>query len=364
MPVFFEREFFNNTIGTYTAVFTCILLTILLRRFVSKYFAKLLYKVLYYSGKNLHKDAFVRLIIPQLDIFLLLFTSIIVLDKLNYPAALNIRIYKTTLFQIIDTCSNIAIIYAFVWLCLRIVDFIAIILAEKAQQAKDQTDNQLVIFFKDFFKAILVIIGVLLVLRFAFNKDIGNLITGLSIAGAALALATKESLENLIATFIIFFDKPFLVGDTVKVNAFSGIIEKIGLRSTRIRTEDKTFISVPNKQMVDSVVDNISLRTQRRGIIILEISLDTSSVQLLDLIKAIKEVLKDSMIVNSSVFLKDTGKTAHIIDVEFLTSMEQTLADFILLKQTVSIDIITLLETMQIDLAAKNKEIVIKNLPS
>ena len=54
--------------------------------------------------------------------------------------------------------------------------------------------------------------------------------------GAALALAAKESIENLIASFIIFFDKPFFTGDTLKVNNVSGTVEKIGLRSTRIRT--------------------------------------------------------------------------------------------------------------------------------
>jgi MscS family membrane protein len=106
-------------------------------------------------------------------------------------------------------------------------------------------------------------IGILLILRFSFNKPIGNL-TGLSIVGAAIALATRESMENLIASFIIFFDKPFITGDQVKVNNFTGTIERIGLRSTRIRTLDKTYISVPNKQMVDTIVDNITLRTQRK----------------------------------------------------------------------------------------------------
>ena len=108
---------------------------------------------------------------------------------------------------------------------------------------------------------ILVIIGILLVLRFSFNKEIGNLLTGLSLVGAAIALATRESMENLIASFIIFFDKPFITGDLVKVNNLTGNIEKIGLRSTRIRTLEKTYISVPNKQMVDTIVDNMTNMT-------------------------------------------------------------------------------------------------------
>ena len=96
--------------------------------------------------------------------------------------------------------------------------------------------------------------------RFVLNFNISNLITGLSIITAAVALATRESLENLIASFIIFFDKPFTMGDLVKVENITGNVERIGLRSTRIRTDQKTFITVPNKKMVDSILDNLSLR--------------------------------------------------------------------------------------------------------
>ncbi|MEI9958567.1 MAG: mechanosensitive ion channel domain-containing protein [Ferruginibacter sp.] len=59
-------------------------------------------------------------------------------------------------------------------------------------------------------------------------------------------------MENLIASFIIFFDKPFTAGDTLTANNISGTVEKIGLRSTRIRTADKTLVTIPNKLMVDS----------------------------------------------------------------------------------------------------------------
>src|SRR6478609_10892106 len=98
----------------------------------------------------------------------------------------------------------------------------------------------------------------MLLLRFTFHYDISKLVTGLSIVGAAIALATKESLENLIASFIIFFDKPFTTGDLVKVQNITGNVERIGLRSTRLRTGDKSYVTVPNKQMVDSILDNIS----------------------------------------------------------------------------------------------------------
>lgn len=67
------------------------------------------------------------------------------------------------------------------------------------------------------------------------------------------------------------------MGDIVKVNAVSGVVETIGLRNTRIRTTDKSLVTVPNKQMVDSVVDNLSFRTGRRVEMKLEVSENTSA---------------------------------------------------------------------------------------
>ena len=235
------------------------------------------------------------------------------------------------------------------------------ILEEKANLTHDQTDNQLIIFFKDFFKVILVIIGILLLLRFSFNKNIGNLFTGLSIVGAAIALATRESMENLIASFIIFFDKPFITGDLVKVNNFTGHIEKIGLRSTRIRTTDKTYITVPNKQMVDTIVDNITLRIQRKVELRLEIELGATSQQLRALTPAIKIILQKPEIEDRVVYLMDTGKTAHIVAVDYFTTMQQSVEEFNTLREAVNLEIIELLEKSGLELAGANTDVVIKS---
>src|SRR5262249_36936483 len=155
-----------------------------------------------------------------------------------------------------------------------------------------------------------------------------KLITGLSIVGAAIALAAKESLENFIASFIIFFDKPFITGDIVKVQGFTGTVEKIGLRSTRIRTNQKTYITVPNKQIVDTILDNVSMRTQRRVELKLEIGLSATTDQLREILLGIKNILQKKHIENKTVFFSDTGKNAHIISIEYFTSMLQTFPEF------------------------------------
>ena len=209
---------------------------------------------------------------------------------------------------------------------------------------------------------VLIIIGILLVIKFGFEKEISTVLTGLSIVGAAVALSMRESLENLIASFIIFFDKPFITGDTVKVQNFTGVIEKIGLRSTRIRTEQKTYITVPNKQMVDTIIDNISLRTQRKVELRLEISLSASSQQLKEVSSSIRELLQQKNDIESlQVYLMDTGKNAHVLAVDYFTFMPQTLNDFYLLRENINLEVIALLEKMNVELAAANTTVVVNN---
>lgn len=361
MENFLHQRILNNTIESYLYVIGTILLALLIKRLLSKYLAKLLYKLVAKAAKNIARQSFLDLVVQPLDTFLLLLISIIALDKLNFPEEFNFKIYHISLGQMIDSVAAGTLIVVFIWLCLRVIDFVAMILEEKASHTHDQADNQLIIFFKDFFKVILVIIGILLLLRFSFNKNIGNLLTGLSIVGAAIALATRESMENLIASFIIFFDKPFVTGDLVKVNNFTGHIEKIGLRSTRIRTTDKTYITVPNKQMVDTIVDNITLRIQRKAELRLELGLSATSQQLRALIPAIKTILQKPEIENNIVYLMDTGKNAHIVAVDYYTTMQQSVEEFNSLREEVNFEVIELLEKSSLELAAANTDVVIKS---
>ncbi len=266
MDKLLDSVFLDNTIRNYLLVGGSILLAVLFKRYLSRYIAGLIYRIIHRFASGVDKKSFVNLVVSPLETFLLLLVCIVSLDKLNFPQLFNINLYKIQLHGLIDGVAIIVMIVAFNWLLLRIIDFVAMILQHKADLTPDQADNQLVVFFRDFFKALVVIMGVLMVLKLAFHYPITNLITALSIGGAAIALATRESLENLIASFIIFFDKPFMVGDLVKVQSITGTVEKIGLRSTRIRTDQKTYVTMPNKQMVDSIMDNLSLRTQRRAL--------------------------------------------------------------------------------------------------
>ena len=278
--------------------------------------------------------------------------AIIAFYELQFPEAWNVHIYKISLQQGMESVVKLVFVILLIRVCLRTLEFISIILEEKAKLSKDQTDDQLILFFRDFFKVILYIIGILMVLHYVFNENIGNLVTSLSIVGAAVALSMRESLENIIASFIIFFDKPFTVGDLVKVNNFTGTIEKIGLRSTRIRTEIKTYISVPNKQMVDTIVDNISLRTERKIEMDLQISTNTSAIALANFAQFLRTITANhQQVMSSIVFVSESGKQFHTIHVECLIPLEVDLPAFQMLREELNLAAVSYANEHQIAFA-------------
>ena len=356
MNDFFDQVWGNNTVKSYFIVAGVILFVIILKKIISRYLAGLFFRLVNKIWKAIDKKSFTSLLVQPLGFFLLILVSIVALHKLNFPDELIIELYGYTLKEIFHCAGTIILIVSFVWFLLRIIDFIAIILERKANLTPDMTDNQLVVFFRDFFKVVIVIIGILMVLSFAFGFHISSLITGLSIVGAAIALALRESLENLIASFIIFFDKPFTIGDLVKVHNISGIVEKIGLRSTRIRSDQKTYVSVPNKQMVDSILDNLSLRTQRRADLRLELDLKTNSAKLEALLQTIKKIMERKEIEEANVFLGDITGNAFILQSDYYT-IPTTIQEFNSIKEQVNLQILKQLEELKIEIAGANTDV-------
>lgn len=353
MNEFFSQVWMENPVMNYFIVAGVILFAWILRRIISRYFAGLLFSLVNKVWKDVDKHSFTSLVIRPLGYFLAVLVTVVALYKLKFPSDLDTEVYKYTVKEIFQSFGTLVLIISFISLLIRIIDFVALILEKKADLTPDQTDNQLIVFFKDFFKVIFVIVGIMLVLRFAFGLDVGGLLTGLSIVGAAIALALRESLENLIASFIIFFDKPFVMGDLVKVQQVTGSVERIGLRSTRIRTDHKTFVTVPNKQMVDSILDNLSQRTHRRGDLRLELELDTPSEKMRSIVEGLKKILKREGIEEANVFFSEITGHAMLVTADYYTSAF-SITEFNKIREEINLASLKLLETAAVHIAGND----------
>jgi MscS family membrane protein len=360
MRSFLHKVVLDNMVADYLIFLAGIVLILLFRKKISRYIAGVFFRMLKRTSWNIDEKTFVDLLAAPLHAFVIILLAFISFDTLKYPSAFNFEISRIPFKNILNSISSGVVVVAFIWLMLRCIDFAARILEQKANLTPNLSDDQLVVFFKDFFKVIVIFIGVLLLLKFAFHKNIGILLGGLSIVGAAIALSARESLENLIASFIIFFDKPFTHGDLVKVQAITGTVERIGLRSTRIRTDQKTYVTVPNKQMVDSILDNLSLRTQRKVVLTLEISSSTSYQMVTQLIHDIDYILlhRKDYIQTYSVNLTDITKNIFIIQIEYFTGAV-AVDIYNDVRQEVNLSIIQIMEKMKVKLAGKDSELLL-----
>jgi MscS family membrane protein len=323
MNGFWNQLVFDNPVKRYLYIFIAIAVVFLLKRLLSKFVAGQIFRGAKALDKGLDKSAFVKLMLAPLETFLISFVAIAAIDKLKFPSALEFEIFEIPFKTIVHGAAKTILIAVFIWVLLRTIDFIALLLKEKARVAGDIKDHQLVVFFRDFLKVIIGIMGVLMILGIAFGFEVSRVWTGLGLAGAALALSLKESIENLIASFVIFFNKPFTAGDIVKTNNISGTIELIGLRSTRIRTDLKTYVTVPNKLMVDSIVDNQTLRTYRKAEIRLQFDSSTSAETIQAFVNDCRKLLADvPEISDATVFLNDISGTAYLVNIDYFSAPE------------------------------------------
>lgn len=125
-----------------------------------------------------------------------------------------------------------------------------------------------------------------------FGIQVTGLVAGLGIGGLAFALAAQDILSNLFGGAALLTDKPFEVGDRIKVAGQDGIAKKIGLRSTVIQTFDGTHVVMPNKIIADSVMENVSREKMRRIKFILGVEYSTSTVKMLKAKKILADIVK------------------------------------------------------------------------
>src|SRR6516162_433635 len=133
MNDFWNQIILSNSLRKYLFVVIAILIGLVFKRVLSKFIAKLLYKAARTLGAGLDKDAFVKLLIGPLETFLLVFITIVSLEKLHFPDELNFDIYEISSKAIVHAIAKTILICVFIWLLLRTIDFIALILRQRTR---------------------------------------------------------------------------------------------------------------------------------------------------------------------------------------------------------------------------------------
>lgn len=329
MNDFFKTTLLGNTIEDFCWFAGTILVGLIFQRLLSKLLTLFVYKVLQKYTPEVGFDHLLALLRKPMGILIMLIAFYIASTHLDFPAEWNIEsIEKFGLRLFIYRTYQVLVVLSVTWIFLRVIDFFGAVFMHRASLTESKMDDQLVPFLKETVKVVISILAFFFILGAVFKVNVASLIAGLGIGGLAIALAAKESLENLLGSFTIFFDKPFLIGDLIKVGNIEGKVENIGFRSTRIRTADKSFVTVPNKKLIDNELDNFSLRTQRRVTFNIGISYVTKVNQLKNIVAEIQQYIEaHSQVTKGETQVRMFGfdvNSINIMVVYFINTIDYT----------------------------------------
>ena len=192
---------------------------------------------------------------------------------------------------------------------------------------------------------LIIFVGLLVLLHY-FGINASTALAGLGVGGIAVALAAQKSLENVIAGISLISDKAIRVGDVLKVGDTVGTVTDIGLRSTRIRTADRTVVNVPNGQIANATLENLSLRDQFWFHHVLRLTYETTVRQLRSILAGLTNLLEQRPSVQeSSVQVRFLGFGASSLDVEISAYLSaRDWSDFLSLQEELLLEVMDLVQ--------------------
>ena len=187
-------------------------------------------------------------------------------------------------------CLNIAKTVFWIYVFLKLVKVVMFIYGQFAEKTHGRLDDQLVPILRSFFTGLVIVIG-LFRLLILFGVDAATMLAGATIGGLAVALASQDTVKNLIGTIMIFLDKPFHIEDWIEAGEVVGTVEKVGFRSTSVRAADTSVYQIPNSKLSEIVINNKGLRLFRRYNTNLGLRYDTPPELIEAFVKGVREII-------------------------------------------------------------------------
>lgn len=281
LPEWSQNEWLGVEIWQYLAVFIWLLLGIVLRKifeFILDNYIRTITKKTRFTWDDDLLDGVER---PAGFIFLMTF---FIISYTNLQLSVTVNMYLSAVLEI-------AISVGFVWLFYNLADVFAKYLSVITSKTENKLDDQLVPLIRKTLRFFIVVMGVILILQ-NNGYNVASLIAGLGIGGLAVALAAKDTLANFFGSITIFADRPFKIGDWIKVGGVEGVVEEVGFRTTRVRTFYNSLVSVPNSQVATTDIDNYGMRQYRRLRTVLNLTYSTSPEQMEAFVEGIKGIIK------------------------------------------------------------------------
>ncbi len=227
---------------------------------------------------------------------------VVILTVFGFGIAFNTLSFESEgVAAFIANAMTAAITLSVAWLFVRLIDsLIGEYLVPLADRTESDLDDQLLPIVRKAAKIGIWIVGIIVALNNA-GYDVAALLAGLGVGGLALAIAAQDTVANIFGGATIFADRPFVIGDRVKVGGYDGVMREIGIRSSRLETRDGAIVTMPNSKFTSSAVENVSQGIGRRIVNTLGLTYDTTPEKMEKAIEILREIADNNEGVDEDV---------------------------------------------------------------
>jgi MscS family membrane protein len=350
---FFRQTLFDIPLANFILAILVFLFILLLRKIFTLIVMVFLQKMAKFS-KTYHDDKIISALKAPIR-----FAFIIVGIHLFF-----LLIFKET--ETIKHILNTLVIYTVFWAILSITEALRGLIYSATGKFNADLSKEIGNFIIAILKILISGVGLGAMLQ-VWGINVTALVASLGIGGLAFALAAKDTAANLFGSFSLLADKSIRIGEWIKVNGVEGTVETIGMRTTKIRSFQKSLITVPNHIVANNPLENFSRRGIRRIKMHIGLTYSTNSEQIMQIIAAIKLMLqehegisqKDSLMVNFDSF----GDSALNI---FIYSFTKTAnwADYLNIREDIHLKIMKIVEENGSSFAFPSQSIYVEQMPS
>jgi len=282
---------------------------------------------------------------------------------------IGIHLFFLLIFKETETIKNILntlVIYTIFWAILAITEALRGLIYSATGKFSAELSKEIGNFIIAILKILIAGVGLGAMLQ-VWGINVTALVASLGIGGLAFALAAKDTAANLFGSFSLLADKSIRIGEWIKVSGVEGTVENIGMRTTKIRSFQKSLITVPNHIVANNPIENFSRRGIRRIKMHIGLTYNTNSEQIVQIIDAIKKMLKehegisqkDSLMVNFDSF----GDSALNIFIYTFTKTANW-ATYLDIREDIHLKIMKIVEENGSSFAFPSQSIYVEQIPS
>ena len=278
-----HQEFYGNSILNWAIAVGILILSFVVVKMLYWIFSNVIRRLTSKTKTNLDDVLIDKLEKPLTYLVLIL----------GYWISIHYLVFKEEVELVLENAAYFLLVIDVTAILSRIVDaLITEIIMPISEKSDSSFDNQLIPVIQKGVRSIIWILGIIIGLD-NIGFDITAMIAGLGIGGLALALAAQDSVKNIFAGIMIFLDKPFRIKDRIQVDGFDGIVEEVGLRSTRLRTLEGRIVTIPNSRFTDNSVTNVTSQPTLKVKLNLGLTYDTDEVQMQKAIDILEDIVKN-----------------------------------------------------------------------